>query len=49
VPIVWKLPLPYSVVKFLVLNMPWRKGKTPTAREFIAKGEFDFVVCDDQF
>ena len=38
-----KLPLPFSVVKFLVLNMPWRKGKTPTAREFLAKGEFDFA------
>jgi len=38
-----KLPLPYSVVKFLVLNLPWRKGKTPTAREFLAKGSYDFT------
>jgi len=38
-----KLPLPYSVVKFLVLNLPWRKGKTPTAREFLAKGTYDFT------
>ena len=37
-----KLPLPYSVIKFLVLNMPWRKGKTPTAREFLATGQYDF-------
>ena len=37
-----KLPLPNSVVKFLVLNLPWRKGKTPTAREFLAKGQYDF-------
>ena len=39
-----KLPLPYSVVKFLVLNVPWRKGKTPTAREFLAKGQYDFAT-----
>jgi hypothetical protein len=39
-----KLPLPNSVVKFLVLNMPWRKGKTPTAREFIAKSHYDFTA-----
>lgn len=38
-----KMPLPYSVVKFLVFNFPWRKGKTPTAREFIAKEHFDFA------
>ena len=38
-----KLPLPYSVVKFLVLNMPWRKGKTPTAPEFLAKASYDFT------
>ena len=37
-----KLPLPHSVVKFLVLNFPWRKGKTPTAREFLATGKYDF-------
>src|SRR4026208_2126772 len=39
-----KLPLPNSVVKFLVLNLPWRKGKTPTAREFLAKGQYDFAT-----
>lgn len=37
-----KLPLPHSVVKFLVLNFPWRKGKTPTAREFLATAQYDF-------
>ena len=37
-----KFPLPYSVLKFMVLNLPWRKGKTPTAREFIAKSQYDF-------
>ena len=39
-----KLPLPNSVVKFVVFNLPWRKGKTPTAREFIAKAHYDFVA-----
>ena len=38
-----KLPLPYGVVKFIVFNFPWRKGKTPTAREFIAREHFDFA------
>ena len=39
-----RIPLPHAVTKFLVLNMPWRKGKTPTAREFIAKSHYDFEV-----
>ena len=39
-----KLPLPHSVVKFLVLNFPWRKGKTPTAREFLATAQYDFAT-----
>ena len=39
-----KIPLPYSVIKFLVLNLPWRKGKTPTAREFIASSHYDFAA-----
>ena len=38
-----KLPLPYGVVKFIVFNLPWRKGKTPTAREFVAREHFDFA------
>ena len=38
-----KLPLPNSVVKFLVLNLPWRKGRTPTAPEFVAKASYDFT------
>ena len=37
-----KMPLPDAVIKYLVLNMPWRKGKTPTAREFIATAHYDF-------
>ena len=39
-----KIPLPSSIVKFLVFNMPWRKGKTPTAREFIATSHYDFAA-----
>lgn len=38
-----RMPLPYGVVKFVVFNLPWRKGKTPTAREFVAREHFDFV------
>ena len=39
-----KLPMPYAVVKFFVLNFPWRKGKTPTAREFVARDKYDFAA-----
>ena len=39
-----KLPMPYAVVKFVVLNFPWRKGKTPTAREFVARDQYDFAA-----
>lgn len=37
-----RLPLPNAVVKFLVFNMPWRRGKTPTAPEFVAREQYDF-------
>jgi Protein of unknown function (DUF1569) len=37
-----RLPLPHALVKFVVLNLPWRKGKTPTAREFLAREQYDF-------
>ena len=39
-----RLPLPHSVLKFFVLNFPWRRGKTPTAREFLAKAQYDFAA-----
>ena len=39
-----RLPLPRLLVKFLVLNFPWRRGKTPTAREFLAKAHYDFAA-----
>jgi hypothetical protein len=34
-------PLPKSVVKFLVLNVPWPKG-APTNPDFIARAQHDF-------
>jgi hypothetical protein len=37
-----RLPMPHAMVKFFVLNFPWRKGKTPTAREFVARKQYDF-------
>ena len=37
-----KLPLPNAVMKFIVFNLPWRKGNTPTAPEFVAQGSHDF-------
>ena len=39
-----KMPVPYGVVKFVVFNLPWRRGKTPTAREFLAKEHYDFAT-----
>ncbi len=37
-----KPPLPGSWVAWLLLNVPWPKGKLPTAPMFVAKGSFDF-------
>jgi Protein of unknown function (DUF1569) len=37
-----KVPLPHWLLKIVVFNLPWRRGKTPTAPEFIAKGHHDF-------
>ncbi len=34
-------PMPNAVIKFLVINMPWRKGNTPTAPEFVATQLYD--------
>ncbi|HLG57208.1 MAG TPA: hypothetical protein VI485_17845 [Vicinamibacterales bacterium] len=35
-------PLPSFVMKFIVISLPWRKGKTPTAPEFVASSTHDF-------
>lgn len=36
-----KLPLPKFLLKFIVLNLPWRKGHTPTAPELLAVASHD--------
>ena len=36
-----KLPLPRFLLKFIVLNLPWRKGNTPTAPELLAVASHD--------
>lgn len=37
------IPLvPNALVKWAVLTLPWRRGKTPTAPEFVAKQQYDF-------
>ena len=36
------VPLPKFMLKFLVITVPWRKGKTPTRPEFEAKDRYDF-------
>ena len=37
-----KMPLPHALMKLVVFNLPWRKGKTPTAPELVAGGAHDF-------
>lgn len=36
------IPMPSPLVKWIVFNLPWRRGKTPTAPEYVASGEHDF-------
>ena len=36
-----KIPLPRFLLKFIVLNLPWRKGNTPTAPELLAVASHD--------
>lgn len=38
-----RVPLPASVIKFLVLNLPWTKG-APTNPALVAKGRHDFEI-----
>jgi hypothetical protein len=35
------MPLPGSWIRFMLLNVPWIKGRTPTAPAFQAKGSYD--------
>jgi len=37
-----RIPIPLPVFKFLVFNLPWPKGKAPTAPELIAADTYDF-------
>ena len=37
-----RLPLPKFLLKFVVITLPWRKGNTPTAPEFLAAASHDF-------
>ena len=34
-------PVPKGLMKFFVINVPWWKGKTPTAPEFVATQAYD--------
>jgi hypothetical protein len=42
-----KAKLPKSIMKFLVLNMPWMKG-APTVPEWVAKDQYDFATERDR-
>ena len=35
-------PLPKPLLKWLVINVPWRKGKTPTHPQLEARDKYDF-------
>jgi len=37
-----RLPLPKPLLKWIVINVPWRKGKTPTHPQLVAKDTYDF-------
>ena len=37
-----RIPLPKPLLKWLVINVPWRKGKTPTHPQMVAKDSYDF-------
>ena len=38
-----KIPMPKSVLKFMVFSLPWMKG-APTAPEFVAGARYDFEL-----
>lgn len=37
-----RLPIPKPILKWLVMSVPWRKGKTPTHPGLVAKESYDF-------
>lgn len=36
------LPLPKGLIRFLLVRMPWPRGKLDTAPQFVAKKQYDF-------
>jgi hypothetical protein len=36
-------PLPKPVLRWLVLNVPWPKGRSPTYKEMVARQSYDFA------
>jgi hypothetical protein len=37
-------PLPKPVLRWMVLNVPWPKGRSPTYREMVATKSYDFAA-----
>jgi hypothetical protein len=37
-------PLPKPVLRWMVLNVPWPKGRSPTYREMVATKQYDFAA-----
>jgi hypothetical protein len=37
-------PLPKPVMRWLLLNVPWPKGRAPTYREMVASKNYDFAA-----
>ena len=35
-------PIPSAMLRFVVLNLPWPKGRAPTAPELVARDTYDF-------
>src|SRR4029078_6598014 len=35
-------PMPKPLLKWMVINVPWRKGKTPTHPQLVAKESYNF-------
>jgi DinB family protein len=35
-------PLPSAVLRFVVINLPWPKGRAPTSPELVARDAYDF-------
>jgi hypothetical protein len=42
-----KLPMPLSVARFAIFNLPWPKG-APTPAEYVAGGRYNFTTERDR-